>query len=224
MLADNDRTGTARLAAAAIPAATPTGRPLLPRRAARRRTPCGRAACREFLDREGACGPTVQRSVRQLRGIPRVARAAGPSEDPLFFAFVDRSREQAVGTGAYCASTRQRRRRGGAPRLLAAAAAHAGRDRGHVPDDAAGVRARVSPLRVEVRRAERRVTPGRRAVGFTFEGVFRQAIVYKGRNRDTAWYSFSTKNGRRSTLPSASGSTPVTSMPTVGSAAVSGDP
>jgi hypothetical protein len=25
--------------------------------------------------------------------------------------------------------------------------------------------------------------------GFSFEGIFRQAIVYKGRNRDTAWYS-----------------------------------
>ena len=25
--------------------------------------------------------------------------------------------------------------------------------------------------------------------GFTYEGIFRQAIVYKGRNRDTAWYS-----------------------------------
>jgi RimJ/RimL family protein N-acetyltransferase len=25
--------------------------------------------------------------------------------------------------------------------------------------------------------------------GFGFEGVFRQAIVYKGRNRDTAWYA-----------------------------------
>lgn len=25
--------------------------------------------------------------------------------------------------------------------------------------------------------------------GFTFEGVFRRAIVYKGRSRDTAWYS-----------------------------------
>ena len=25
--------------------------------------------------------------------------------------------------------------------------------------------------------------------GFTFEGIFRQAIVYKGRNRDTAWFS-----------------------------------
>jgi RimJ/RimL family protein N-acetyltransferase len=26
-------------------------------------------------------------------------------------------------------------------------------------------------------------------LGFTFEGVFRQASVYKDRNRDTAWYS-----------------------------------
>ena len=25
--------------------------------------------------------------------------------------------------------------------------------------------------------------------GFTFEGVFRRAVVYKGRSRDTAWYS-----------------------------------
>jgi RimJ/RimL family protein N-acetyltransferase len=25
--------------------------------------------------------------------------------------------------------------------------------------------------------------------GFRFEGIFRQAIVYKGRNRDTAWYA-----------------------------------
>jgi RimJ/RimL family protein N-acetyltransferase len=26
-------------------------------------------------------------------------------------------------------------------------------------------------------------------LGFVFEGIFRQAIVYKGRNRDTAWFS-----------------------------------
>jgi RimJ/RimL family protein N-acetyltransferase len=28
-----------------------------------------------------------------------------------------------------------------------------------------------------------------RRYGFTFEGVFRKAIIYKGRSRDTAWYS-----------------------------------
>ena len=34
--------------------------------------------------------------------------------------------------------------------------------------------------------------PSRRAaerLGFRFEGIFRQATMYKGRNRDTAWYS-----------------------------------
>jgi RimJ/RimL family protein N-acetyltransferase len=35
-------------------------------------------------------------------------------------------------------------------------------------------------------------TPSRSAAqryGFTFEGIFRNAVVYKGRSRDTAWYS-----------------------------------
>ena len=34
--------------------------------------------------------------------------------------------------------------------------------------------------------------PSRRAaqrLGFRLEGIFRQATVYKGRNRDTAWFS-----------------------------------
>ena len=26
-------------------------------------------------------------------------------------------------------------------------------------------------------------------LGFTYDGLFRQATIYKGRNRDTAWYS-----------------------------------
>ena len=35
-------------------------------------------------------------------------------------------------------------------------------------------------------------TPSRRAAeryGFQYEGTFRQAVVYKGRSRDTAWFS-----------------------------------
>lgn len=30
-------------------------------------------------------------------------------------------------------------------------------------------------------------------LGFTFEGIFRQSIVYKGRSRDTAWFSITDK-------------------------------
>ena len=39
--------------------------------------------------------------------------------------------------------------------------------------------------------------PSQRAaarLGFTYDGLFRQAIVYKGRNRDTAWYSIIDKD------------------------------
>ena len=34
-------------------------------------------------------------------------------------------------------------------------------------------------------------------LGFTFEGIFRQATVYKGRNRDTAWFSILAKEWPR---------------------------
>ncbi len=40
--------------------------------------------------------------------------------------------------------------------------------------------------------------PSRRAAmrfGFTFEGVFRQHMITKGRNRDTTWFSCWTGNG-----------------------------
>ncbi len=41
-------------------------------------------------------------------------------------------------------------------------------------------------------KCDSRNEPSRRAArryGFTFEGIFRQAVVTKGRNRDTAWFS-----------------------------------
>lgn len=41
--------------------------------------------------------------------------------------------------------------------------------------------------------------PSRKAaerLGFTFEGVFRQHMIVKGRNRDTAWYAIVDKNWR----------------------------
>lgn len=31
-------------------------------------------------------------------------------------------------------------------------------------------------------------------LGFKFEGLFRQAVVYKGRNRDTAWFAMTDRD------------------------------
>lgn len=39
-----------------------------------------------------------------------------------------------------------------------------------------------------------------RRLGFTFEGVFRQAVVSKGRNRDTAWFSILDSEWRQAKL------------------------
>ena len=63
-------------------------------------------------------------------------------------------------------------------------------DRGAVPDHELRLR------RPRYRRYEWKCdalnSPSRRAaerLGFSYEGIFRQAVVIKGRNRDTAWYA-----------------------------------
>jgi RimJ/RimL family protein N-acetyltransferase len=115
-------------------------------------------------------------------------RAAG--DDPLFFAFVDPTTGQATGLGSYLriepdsgsievghlqfspllqrtpAATE-------AMYLMMRNAFELGYRRYEWKCDSLNERSR--------RAAER--------LGFTFEGVFRQATVYRGRNRDTAWYS-----------------------------------
>ena len=48
--------------------------------------------------------------------------------------------------------------------------------------------------------------PSRRAaarLGFTFEGIFRKAVVYKGRNRDTAWFAITDDEWPGSGRPSS---------------------
>lgn len=112
------------------------------------------------------------------------------SEDPLHFAFVDKGRGQAVGTGAY----------------LRIDCANGVLEVGHL---AYSPLLQRSPVATEAmylmmrhafelgyRRYEWKCdslnAASRRAaerLGFTFEGIFRQAVVYKGRSRDTAWYS-----------------------------------
>ena len=112
------------------------------------------------------------------------------SEDPLFFAFVDRSREQAVGMGAY----------------MRVDTANGAVEVGHLAFSPLMQRSTVATeamylmmrhaFELGYRRYEWKCDAlnagSRRAaerLGFGFEGIFRQAIVYKGRSRDTAWHS-----------------------------------
>ena len=112
------------------------------------------------------------------------------SPDPLFQAFVDRRSGNTVGIGAFMridppAGTIEVGHIALSPALQRSPAAteamylmmrHAfefGYRRYEWKCDALNARSR--------RAAER--------LGFVFEGVFRQATIYKGRSRDTAWYS-----------------------------------
>ncbi len=112
------------------------------------------------------------------------------SEDPLFFAFVDARSGRAVGLGSY----------------LRIEPAHGVIEVGHLAfspllqRSPASTEAMALMMRNAFELGYRRYewkcdslnAASRRAaerLGFTFEGIFRQAIVYKGRNRDTAWYS-----------------------------------
>ncbi len=112
------------------------------------------------------------------------------SDDPLFFAFVDKGRAQAAGTGAY----------------MRIDAANGVVEVGHLAFSPLMQRSPVATeamylmmgnaFELGYRRYEWKCdslnAASRRAaerLGFTFEGIFRQAIVYKGRNRDTAWFS-----------------------------------
>ena len=113
------------------------------------------------------------------------------SEDPLHFAVVDTSTNQAVGTAA----------------LMRIEPTHGVIEVGGITFSPLlqKTRAATESMYLMMRRAfdelgYRRYewkcdslnTPSRTAAeryGFTFEGIFRQVIVYHGRNRDTAWYS-----------------------------------
>jgi RimJ/RimL family protein N-acetyltransferase len=116
--------------------------------------------------------------------------AKQPSEDPLFFAFVDAARGRAVGLGSY----------------LRIDPAHGTVEVGHLQFSPIMQRTVVATeamylmmktaFELGYRRYEWKCDSlnagSRRAaerLGFRFEGIFRQAIVYKGRSRDTAWYS-----------------------------------
>jgi RimJ/RimL family protein N-acetyltransferase len=120
----------------------------------------------------------------------RWMRATCAGADPLFFAIVDAATSRATGAAAYL-------------RITPAAGAI---EVGHLQfsPQLQRTRAATEAMTLMMRRAfelgYRRyewkcdaLNAASRAaaerLGFTFEGLFRQATVYKGRSRDTAWYS-----------------------------------
>jgi RimJ/RimL family protein N-acetyltransferase len=118
------------------------------------------------------------------------AEAASRSTDPLFFAIVDAASGKAAGVASY----------------LRIDAANGAVEVGHLAYAPAlqRTRAATEAMYLMMRRAftlgYRRYewkcdalnAPSRAAaqrLGLSYEGTFRQATVYKGRNRDSAWYA-----------------------------------
>ena len=114
-----------------------------------------------------------------------------PGDDPLFHAIVDAATGRAVGLAAYLRidppnGVVEVGHLQFSPRLQRTRAA----------TEAMYLMMRRAFDELGYRRYEWKCdslnTPSRSAAeryGFLFEGVFRQAIVYKGRSRDTAWFS-----------------------------------
>ena len=118
-----------------------------------------------------------------------VARAAAP--DPLFYAIVDRGSGRALGMASYLRISPDHgvievgyiwyspalQRTPAATETMYLMARHVFDDLGYRRYEW-----KCNALNEPSRRAALRL-------GFTFEGVFRQHMVVKDRNRDTAWYS-----------------------------------
>ena len=131
-------------------------------------------------------GPFAERAA-----FDRYLQEAADSEDPLFFAIVNNASGLAVGWAAFLRYE---------PR-------HRVIEVGHIlytPElqrtigatEAMYLMAQYVFEDLSCRRYEWKCNalnePSRRAAGrfgFTFEGIFRQHMIVKGRNRDTAWYS-----------------------------------
>jgi RimJ/RimL family protein N-acetyltransferase len=118
-------------------------------------------------------------------------QSAAASQDPLFFAIVDRRSALAAGYAAYMRIQPAHRtievgsilygpslqRSAGATEAMYLMARHAFEDLGYRRYEW-----KCNALNAASRRAALRL-------GFRFEGIFRQHLIVKGRNRDTAWFS-----------------------------------
>ena len=113
------------------------------------------------------------------------------SEDPLFFAILDKASGDAVGYAAYMRIepahrvievgsilfTPRLQRTSGATEAMYLMARHVFEDLGYRRYEW-----KCNALNAPSQSAALRL-------GFTFEGIFRQHMIIKGRNRDTAWFS-----------------------------------
>jgi RimJ/RimL family protein N-acetyltransferase len=145
------------------------------------------------------CGEENERLWLYLFEGPFATRAAfdshlqqkASSEDPLFFAILDKPSGDAVGYAAYMRIepthrvievgsilyTPRLQRTIGATEVMYLMARHVFDDLGYRRYEW-----KCNALNAPSRRAALRL-------GFTFEGIFRQHMIIKGRNRDTAWFS-----------------------------------
>ncbi len=116
---------------------------------------------------------------------------ASTSKDPLFFAIIDRSNETPVGVASYLRIQPQN----GVVEVGYITFAPA-LQRTRMATEAMYLMMKRALGDLGYRRYEWKCdalnAPSRRAavrLGFQCDGVFKQAMVYKGRNRDTAWFS-----------------------------------
>jgi RimJ/RimL family protein N-acetyltransferase len=148
---------------------------------------------------EGAGGEQHAALWRYLFDGPFAERAAfdatvaqkAASQDPLFYAILDRTSGRAIGWASFMRIEPRHRvievgnilftpalqRKPGATEAMYLMARNVFEDMGY--------------RRYEWK-CHSRKEPSRRAatrLGFTFEGIFRQHMILKGENRDTAWYS-----------------------------------
>jgi len=130
------------------------------------------------------------RSFCRIRSIPYRVDTVCSKDDPKFYAIVDYKTQQAVGIASY----------------LRIDPANGSIEVGHInyspvlQNSIAATEAMFLMMQnvfnLGYRRYEwkcdalnQRSRNAAARLGFQFEGVFRQATIYKGRNRDTAWFS-----------------------------------
>jgi RimJ/RimL family protein N-acetyltransferase len=128
---------------------------------------------------------------REREAFEASIRTKAASQDYLFYAIVDRASGRAVGFASYLRIEPAHRvievgnilftpalqRSTGATEAMYLMARHVFDDLGYRRYEW-----KCNALNEPSRRAADRL-------GFTFEGIFRQHMIVKGRNRDTAWYS-----------------------------------